>query len=99
MENSQKEYRPAFKGIKALIRKVKVEEPYRLETLKSKRPKKKICDITGLPTIYTCKRTGLNYFNKDVYEYIRNLKAEDVQLYLDLKNFDRELKNFDTNLP
>lgn len=92
-----KEYRPSFKGIKALIRKVKAEEPHLLETLISNRPRKKICDITGLPTVYTCERTGLNYFNKDVYEYIRNLKAEDVQLYLDLKNFGRELKKFENN--
>lgn len=87
----KKIYKPSYKGIKSLIRKVQTEEPHILETNLSKRPSKKICDITGLPAEYTCPKTGLNYFNMDVYEYIRSLPAENVQTYLDLKNIGKKL--------
>ncbi|KAI8823779.1 YL1 nuclear protein C-terminal domain-containing protein [Fimicolochytrium jonesii] len=49
-------------------------------------PQKKYCDITGLEAPYTDPKTSLRYHNSDVYQFIRTLQPQHVQMYLELRN-------------
>lgn len=52
----------------------------------------KWCDITGLPAKYTDPKTGLRYYNSEVYQYIKTLSAEQIQDYLSLRGANVVLK-------
>jgi len=58
----------------------------------SLRPKKKYCDITGLPARYTDPKTGLNYYNAEVYTVIRTLGTTQVHEYLAARGANTVLK-------
>lgn len=58
----------------------------------SLKPKKKYCDITGLPAKYTDPKTNLNYYNAEVYKLIRGLTTSQVQDYLALRGANTVLK-------
>ena len=45
------------------------------------KPKRKYCDITGLPAKYTEPTTGLHYYNKELYPVVRALSTSQVQEY------------------
>ena len=45
------------------------------------KPKRKYCDITGLPANYTEPTTGLHYYNKELYPVVRGLSTSQVQEY------------------
>jgi INO80 complex subunit C len=45
------------------------------------KPKRKYCDITGLPAKYTEPTTGLHYYNKELYPVVRGLSTSQVQEY------------------
>lgn len=45
------------------------------------KPKRKYCDITGLPAKYTEPTTGLNYYNKELYPVVKGLSTSQVQEY------------------
>ncbi|TKA46382.1 hypothetical protein B0A54_02213 [Friedmanniomyces endolithicus] len=51
----------------------------------TKKPKK-YCDITGLPAKYTCPKTGLHYFNAEMYKVVKGLSTAQVQEYLAMRN-------------
>lgn len=73
-----------------------------VEVPPSIKPRRKYCDITGLPVLlmvavalaslilwqteYSDPKTGLRYYNATVYQYIRTLSPEGVQQYLRLRN-------------
>lgn len=40
------------------------------------KPRKKLCDFTGLPCDYTCPRTSLRFFDISVYKYMGDLTPE-----------------------
>ncbi|KAL6928073.1 hypothetical protein ACO0SA_002803 [Hanseniaspora valbyensis] len=50
-------------------------------------PCMKLCDITGLPTVFTnAKMFGIRYYNSEVYEFIENyISAYDVEMYVKLR--------------
>lgn len=48
----------------------------------SLKPKKKYCDITGLPARYKDPKTGLFYYNAEVYQVVRGLGSWQVQEFL-----------------
>ncbi|KAI6826566.1 hypothetical protein KC340_g10150 [Hortaea werneckii] len=58
----------------------------------SLKPKKKYCDITGLPAKYTDPKTGLYYFNAEVYKIIKSLNTTQVQEYLAARGANTVLK-------
>ncbi|KAK4981844.1 chromatin-remodeling complex subunit ies6, partial [Elasticomyces elasticus] len=58
----------------------------------STRPKKRYCDITGLPAPYRDSKTGLYYHNKEVYAVIRGLSTAQIQEYLALRGAATVLK-------
>lgn len=45
------------------------------------KPKRKYCDITGLPASYTEPTSGLHYHNKELYPVIKALSTSQVQEY------------------
>lgn len=63
-----------------------------IEAAPSTKPKKKYCDITGLPAPYTDPKTGLRYFNKEIYGFIQSLTPGQVQQYLELRGAHTVLK-------
>jgi len=58
----------------------------------SLKPKKKYCDITGLPAKYTDPKTGLFYFNAEVYQVVKGLSTTQVQEYLAARGANTILK-------
>ncbi|KAK3724150.1 chromatin-remodeling complex subunit ies6 [Vermiconidia calcicola] len=58
----------------------------------SLKPKKKYCDITGLPAKYKDPKTGLYYFNAEVYAVLKGLTTGQVQEYLATRGANTVLK-------
>lgn len=58
----------------------------------SLKPKKKYCDITGLPAKYRDPKTGLYYFNADIYGVVKSLTTGQVQEYLAARGANTVLK-------
>ncbi|KAM0720914.1 hypothetical protein Q7P37_003199 [Cladosporium fusiforme] len=58
----------------------------------SLKPKKKYCDITGLPAKYKDPKTGLYYYNAEVYAVIKSLTTGQVQEYLAARGANTVLK-------
>lgn len=58
----------------------------------SLKPKKKYCDITGLPARYKDPKTGLYYYNAEVYAVVRGLATYQVQEYLGARGAGTVLK-------
>ncbi|KAK1087192.1 chromatin-remodeling complex subunit ies6 [Friedmanniomyces endolithicus] len=64
----------------------------------TKKPKK-YCDITGLPAKYTCPKTGLHYFNAEMYKVVKGLSTAQVQEYLAMRNAHTVLKKLKDQAP
>ena len=58
----------------------------------SLKPKKKYCDITGLPAKYKDPKTGLYYYNAEIYAVIKGLTTGQVQEYLAARGANTILK-------
>lgn len=58
----------------------------------SLKPKKKYCDITGLPAKYKDPKTGLYYCNAEIYAVVKSLGTEQVQEYLGARGANTVLK-------
>ncbi|KAK3075851.1 chromatin-remodeling complex subunit ies6 [Teratosphaeriaceae sp. CCFEE 6253] len=52
----------------------------------STRQPQKYCDITGLPAKYTDPKTGLRYYNAEIYKVVKGLSTTQVQEYLAARN-------------
>lgn len=63
-----------------------------IQAAPSLKPKKKYCDITGLPAKYTDPKTGLFYFNAEVYKVVKSLTTGQVQEYLAARGANTVLK-------
>ncbi|CAK3826993.1 Chromatin-remodeling complex subunit IES6 [Lecanosticta acicola] len=58
----------------------------------SLKPKKKYCDITGLPAKYKDPKSGLYYYNAEIYVVVKNLSTTQVQEYLATRGANTVLK-------
>lgn len=58
----------------------------------SLKPKKKYCDITGLPAKYKDPKTGLYYYNAEVYAVVKGLATYQIQEYLGQRGAGTVLK-------
>ena len=58
----------------------------------SLKPKKKYCDITGLPAKYKDPKTGLYYYNSEIYAVVKGLTTGQVQEYLAARGANTILK-------
>ncbi|KAK5117981.1 hypothetical protein LTR62_004025 [Meristemomyces frigidus] len=58
----------------------------------SLKPKQKYCDITGLPSKYTDPKTGLQYYNAEIYQIVRGLGTAQVQEFLAIRGANTVLK-------
>ena len=58
----------------------------------SLKPKKKYCDITGLPAKYKDPKTGLYYYNAEIYAVVKGLTTGQVQEYLAARGANTVLK-------
>lgn len=60
----------------------------------STKPKNTYCDITGLPTQYCDPNTKNYYFNKDIYELMKEKKLAYALRWQELKNVYKEFYPF-----
>ena len=58
----------------------------------SLKPKKKYCDITGLPAKYKDPKSGLYYYNAEIYAVVKGLTTGQVQEYLAARGANTILK-------
>ncbi|EGP89759.1 uncharacterized protein MYCGRDRAFT_37176 [Zymoseptoria tritici IPO323] len=58
----------------------------------SLKPKKKYCDITGLPAKYKDPKSGLYYYNAEIYAVVNGLSTTQVQEYLAARGANTVLK-------
>jgi INO80 complex subunit C len=58
----------------------------------SLKPKRKYCDITGLPAKYKDPKSGLHYYNAEVYAVVKSLGTAQVQEYLAARGANTILK-------
>lgn len=58
----------------------------------SLKPKKKYCDVTGLPAKYKDPKSGLYYYNAEIYAVVRSLNTTQVQDYLAARGANTVLK-------
>lgn len=58
----------------------------------SLKPKKKYCDITGLPAKYKDPKSGLYYYNAEIYAVVKALSTTQVQEYLAARGANTVLK-------
>lgn len=58
----------------------------------SLKPKKKYCDITGLPAKYKDPKSGLYYYNAEMYAVVKGLSTTQVQEYLAARGAHTVLK-------
>ena len=58
----------------------------------SLKPKKKYCDSTGLPAKYKDPKTGLYYYNAEVYAVVKGLATYQIQEYLGQRGAGTVLK-------
>lgn len=58
----------------------------------SLKPKRKYCDITGLPARYKDPKSGLFYYNAEVYAVVKSLSTGQVQEYLAARGANTVLK-------
>lgn len=60
----------------------------------SVKPRKKICDFTGLPTSYTDPRSLLRFYDLSVYKYLQSLSAEISEKYYHNKMYGNNTLNY-----
>ncbi|KAL1954514.1 hypothetical protein VTO42DRAFT_1074 [Malbranchea cinnamomea] len=63
-----------------------------IEAPPSVKPKKKYCDITGLPAPYTDPKTGLRYHDKEIFQVVRSLPQGVPEQYLEARGANTVLK-------
>jgi INO80 complex subunit C len=56
-----------------------------LEAGPSVLPKKKYCDVTGLESKYVDPRSGLRYYNSDIFKLVQNFTEPLKNQYLSLR--------------
>lgn len=57
-----------------------------IEAAPSIRPRRKYCDLTGLPAEYVDPGTRMRYHSAPVWQFIRGLSPEVVQSFLKVRN-------------
>jgi len=63
-----------------------------IESAPSMHPKKKYCDLTGLPAAYRDPKTGLQYANREVYGIIATMTQSQAEGYLEARKAGTVLK-------
>ena len=63
-----------------------------IQAAPSLKPKRRYCDVTGLPARYQDPKTGLRYHNKEVYGVLKTLSTAQVQEYLAARGANTVLK-------
>lgn len=82
------------KTLKQMYKALSAEyHPYLTLSRISVRPHKKLCDLTGLPGIYTCPRTLLRYYNISAYKYLQELTSERSEKFFEIRNYASKLFN------
>jgi INO80 complex subunit C len=89
--NSQIKYKSLKQMHKALSASF---HPYLNLSRISIKPRKKLCDFTGLPAPYTCPKTSLRFYDLSVYKYMGSLPAEICENYYNNKMYALNNKKY-----
>jgi len=83
-----------YKSLKQMYKALSTSyHPYLTLTRISVKPRKKLCDFTGLPTHYMCPRTFLRYYDLSVYKYMISLPSEISENFYDNKMYGMNMLN------
>lgn len=88
---SQTKYKSLKQMYKFLL---SIDHPYLNLARISIKPRKKLCDFTGLPTVYTCPRTFLQFYDLSVYKFMIALPSEISENYYKNKMYGMNLINY-----
>lgn len=55
-------------------------------------PKRKYCDVTGLPSRYQDPKSGLRYFDKEIFAIVKTMQTAQVQEFLSTRGAHTILK-------
>lgn len=84
-----------YKSMKQLYKSLSASfHPYLSLPRFSVRPRRKLCDFTGLPTSYTDPRTSLRFYDLNVYKYLQSLSAEISEKFYHNKMYGNGLLNY-----
>ncbi|KAK6089677.1 hypothetical protein P3W45_001319 [Vairimorpha bombi] len=61
------------------------------------RPKKKVCEFTGLPAMFTCPYTRLSYYDSSVYKHIKTLSSDVINFIYETKEMCKNFNPFYTS--
>jgi INO80 complex subunit C len=78
-----------FKSLKQMLPQL-IEADHKYIQISSRislQPRRKLCDLTGLPALYTCPATHLFYYDLSVYRRIVDLSSDRVQRLFQLREF------------
>lgn len=89
--NSQIKYKSMKQMYKSLVA---AAHPYLSLSRFSVKPRRKLCDFTGLPTSYTEPRTSLRFYDLSVYKYLQGLSAELSEKFYHNKMYGNSLLNY-----
>ncbi|KAM0681232.1 chromatin-remodeling complex subunit ies6 [Glugoides intestinalis] len=66
-----------YKSMKQMYKALNLSQhPYLSLSRFSVKPRRKLCDFTGLPSSYTDPRTSLRFYDLSVYKYLQSLPAD-----------------------
>lgn len=81
-----------FKSLKQMYKSLcNIYHPYLALTRISIKPRRKLCDFTGLPTVYTCPKTFLRFYDLSVYKYMISLPSEISEGFYENKMYGSRL--------
>lgn len=84
-----------FKSLKQMYKSLRsTYHPYLALTRISVRPRKKLCDFTGLPTVYTCPKTFLRFYDLSVYKYMVSLPSEISESFYENKMYGSSILSY-----
>jgi INO80 complex subunit C len=82
-----------FKSLKQMLPQL-IETDHKYVQISSRislQPRRKLCDLTGLPAPYTCPTTHLFYYDLSVYRKIGDLSSDRIQRLFQLRDFGQAL--------
>lgn len=83
-----------YKSMKQMYKGLQISNhPYLNLQKMSIKPRKKLCDFTGLPTSYTDPRSSLRYYDLSVYKYLQNLPADLSEKFYNNKMYGNSMLN------
>lgn len=84
-----------YKSMKQMYKQLSTTfHPYLNLVRYSVKPRRKLCDFTGLPTSYTDPRSSLRFYDLSVYKYLQSLSADLSEKFYHNKMYGHSFLNY-----